>query len=540
MPKLKNITLALLCICLLSFCKRSPTTWEDDVVAPLATGSLSLANLFPDTVIKANADSSLKIAFETALINFQLDSLIKIPDTTIVINDTNAYFPSKLPGGQNSIFSNPTIPATYYNLPNGIQLRKAIVRQGTVNIKLYNSYRQPLLYEYQLPSATKNGIALDTTFYIPGATSASVPGLKICSINLAGYDIDFTGPLHNATNQLMQGGNLSTAPNAVTDTLFVHQGLRGYFSFTGMVPQYATGYFGNQSITVGPDTTSFAGLSSIKKGLLNLNSANVSLKISNQFGVAMKATISQLSSINTYNPSTVNLTTTNGALSNLIVSPGFDNNGPNNPVINISPGILTTSLNNGNSNVKDFLGNLPNKLSFKLKAQINPFNNQGGNNDFGYYGTSFSANLSLDVPLYFAASNLMLADTVSLNVSNVSQLQNVNKGNLILTATNQYPFSIYLSAVLLDENKHPIDNLFSSPSLIEAPLLDVNGKVISPLKSKLFIPLNPQKIANVQKARYVSYSATFNTANQPTQVKFYSNYTLNLLLTADINYTIGK
>src|SRR6185437_17090477 len=201
----------------------------------------------------------------------------------------------------------------------------------------------------------------------------------------AGYNIDFTGPLHNATNQLMQGGTLSTAPNALADTLFVNQGLRGYFSFTSMVPQYATGYFGNQSITVGPDTTSFAGLSSIKKGLLNLNSANVSLKISNQFGVTMKATISQLSSINTYNPSTVNLTTTNGALSNLIVSPGFDNNGPNNPVINISPGILTTSLNNNNSNVKDFLGNLPNRLSYKLKAQINPFNNQSGNNDFGYY-----------------------------------------------------------------------------------------------------------------------------------------------------------
>jgi hypothetical protein len=502
----------------------------------LATGSLSLANLFPDTIIKANADSTLKISFESTLINYQLDSLLKIPDTTIAIKDTNGFLPIPLQGGQNLIFANPPID-NYYSLPNGIQLKKAIIKQGVVNIKLYNSYRQPLLYEYQLPSATKNGIPLDTTFYIPGAINSNTPGTKICSINLAGYTIDFTGKLHNTNNSLVQGGNLSTAPNALADTLFVPQGLRGYFSFTDIIPQYAFGNFGNQTITVGPDTTSFVGFNSIKKGILNLNSANVSVNISNQFGVAMKAKISNLSSINTYNPSTVNLNT--NALNNIIVGAGQDNNGPYNSVVNISP--ATQQINLNNSNVKDFIGNLPNKVSYKLTAQINPSGFSGGfNNDFGYYGTSFSANLNIDVPLYFSASNLMLADTVSLNVSSISQLQNINKGNIILTATNLYPFSIFLNAVLLDENKHPIDNLFSNPSLIEAPAIDANGKVLAPLKSKLYVPLTPQKINNLQKARYVAYSATFNTANQPMQVKFYSNYTLDLLLTADLNYTIGK
>jgi hypothetical protein len=95
-------------------------------------------------------------------------------------------------------------------------------------------------------------------------------------------------------------------------------------------------------------------------------------------------------------------------------------------------------------------------------------------------------------------------------------------------------------ATLLDGNKQPIGSLFSSPSLIQCPPLDANNKVVSPLQSKLFIPLTPQKTSILQKAKYVYYTATFNTANQPNQVKFYSNYTLGLLLTADINYTIGK
>ncbi|MEO8762529.1 MAG: hypothetical protein ABI448_16645, partial [Bacteroidia bacterium] len=303
-----------------------------------------------------------------------------------------------------------------------------------------------------------------------------------------------------------------------------------------IVPEYALGYFGSQSIVVGPDTTAFTAFSAIKQGMLNLNSANVTLTIKNQFGVNMSALLSNILSINTNIPNTVTLTAT-----------------PLNSAVHISSATNTgfgatattaiITLNNSNSNVKDFIGNLPGKLGYKLNASINPSYlppNPSGSNDFGYYGTHFSADLAMDVPLYFSASNLMLADTVSLNLSTIGELKNINHGNLILTATNSYPFSINLNAVLLDENKHQIDVLFSSPSLIESPPLDVNNRVISPLKSKLYVPLTTQKIANLQKAKYIYYSATFNTANQPNQIKFYSNYTLGLVLTADFNYTIGK
>ena len=543
MYKLKNIVGIWLCLFFCMACKRSPTSWEDNIVAPLANGSLSLGNLFPDTVIKANADSSLMIAFESNLINYNIDSLLKIPDTTIstiLTNTLGATF--AFPKGYNTIFTDP--PANNnYNFPNGILLSKAIIRQGKVKAQLYNNYTQPLLYEYKLPSATKNGISLDTTFYIPGGTSIN-PGTTVCYINLADYTVDFTGTGYNTYNVIIQGGTLSTASNAQADSLHPGQGLTANFTFMGMVPQYAVGYFGNQSISLGPDTATFSAFNSIKKGLLNLNSATVSMQVTNQFGVDMKANISNITSINSNNPSTVALTYTNVPVGNLLIYAAQDNNGPTNPVINITPSIKNITFNNSNSNVKDFIGNLPGRLSYKLNAQINPPIGSGGNqslnNEFGYYGTSFSANLNINVPLYFSASNLLLADTIGINLASVGQLQNVNGGNLILTATNSYPFIINLNAQLLDANKHVIDNLFASPSTIQAAPLDGNGKVAYPQKSKLYIPLTPQKISNLQKAKYIYYSATFNTVNQPAQVKFYSNYTLDLLLTADINYTLGK
>ena len=544
MYKLKNIALIWLCLSLCFACKRNPTTWEDNIVAPLANGSLSLGNLFPDTVIKANADSSLVIAFESNLIKYDLDSLLKIPDTTIVVKDT-LPITTYVVNANTVIFGfQPTPTANYYNFPNGIQLSKAIVKQGKIKAVMQNTARQPLQYIYQLPSATKNGVMLSDTFIVPKAISG-VPGTLTSYIDMSGYSIDFTGPNHNTFNTVLQNGALNVAPTAQHDTIFLGQGLTANFTFMDMVPKYALGYFGSQNITVGPDTAAFTAFNAIKKGILNLNSATVSLQLINQFGVEMRASITNISSINTHNPSTVALTSSNAGLNSVFMPAAHDNNGPNNPVVSVTPApIANIVFNNGNSNVKDFIGNLPGRLSYKLNAQINPpvGNNQnlGLTNEFGYYGTSFSANLNINVPLFFSASNLLLADTISLNVGSLGKLQNVNSGNLVLMATNSYPFTINLNAQLLDANRHIIDNLFSSPSIIQAAPLDANGKVSYPLKSKLNIPLTPAKISNLQKAKYIYYSASFTTVNQPNQVKFYSNYTLDLLLTADINYTLGK
>jgi len=528
----------LLLIILLGGCRKENTFWEDDLVAPLAHGSLSLGNMFPDTTIKSNADSSLKIAFETALINYGIDSLLKIPDTTITTVSTNTFLATYpfTPGA--SLFN--TTSSTYYNFPNGVLLKYASIRTGIVKVELTNTVRQPIDYHYQLLSGKKNNQILDTIFVIPGAVYSGTVlvsvGTNTCNINLAGYDIDFTGINKNQNNTIDQDGQISISTTAQADTLFLNQGLTSKFTFTGIVPQYAQGYFGNEIVSIGPDTTSFDVFNTIQSGMLNLNSADVKLKIVNEFGVAMRATINNLTAISTPNAATSTLTSSTvlNAANNIN---GAINNGPLAPV---TAATKTLTLNNSNSNIKDLIGILPDKFIYQLTTQLNPQGNQGGNNDFAYYGTGFKAYLNADIPLHFSASNIMLADTVDLTLANINQLDNINRGQLILTATNSYPFAINLQGYLLDANKNIIDILFSTPNTIQAPMLDANFKVIAPLQSKLFVPLNPGKINSLKNAKYIYYSATFNTASQPSQIKFYDHYTLDLLLTADINYTIGK
>lgn len=535
MQKTVKHALAALLLALLALysCRKEPTFWEDDFVAPIAQGKLTLGNLFPDTTIQSNPDSSLRIAFETEVINYGLDSLLKIPDTTIKIK-TSLPLPIPATITPCTQVISATVSETYFPISNGVKLTRADIKSGYVDIMLLSSTKQPIVYTYTLTSATQNNTVLTYTFNIPGR-SGSNPGVTTHTIDLAGYSIDFSGINQNSYNTVTQEYAAAVSCAAQTDTIFPTDSLVVTYTFKNIVPQYAQGYFGNESVIVGPDTSNFEVFTSIQSGMLNLNSADVQLKIVNEFGVSMRATLNDLTGISTPNATATVLTSTVVG-NDYNINPAI-NNGPSAPVTASTKNI---TLNNSNSNIKDFIGILPDKISYQVNTELNPGGNLGGNNDFAYYGTAFKAYLSADIPLHFAASNLVLSDTVDIDVSTVSQLDNVNHGQLLLTATNSYPFSISLQGYLLDENKVMLEPLFATPNTIQQPPLDANLKVIAPLKSTLTVPLNKDKIANLKKARYIQYLATFNTAAQPSLVKFYSHYTLDILLTADINYTIGK
>lgn len=67
-------------------CKKSQGSgWNTQLLIPIATTSLSLQNLITDTsTLKMNADSSLTLAYQSNLYNFNLaDQIVQIPDTSI-------------------------------------------------------------------------------------------------------------------------------------------------------------------------------------------------------------------------------------------------------------------------------------------------------------------------------------------------------------------------------------------------------------------------------------------------------------------------
>ena len=88
------------------------------------------------------------------------------------------------------------------------------------------------------------------------------------------------------------------------------------------------------------------------------------------------------------------------------------------------------------------------------------------------------------------------------------------------------------------ENNQNLAYLLTGPfNKITCPNLDANGWVSNPITSEIRIPITPDKIESLKKARKIAFSAKFSTGNQPTKVSFKSHYKLDLLLVADINYS---
>ena len=65
-------------------------------------------------------------------------------------------------------------------------------------------------------------------------------------------------------------------------------------------------------------------------------------------------------------------------------------------------------------------------------------------------------------------------------------------------------------------------------------------KVDVPARTTLTIGLNPERINHFQDAAQIRFKSIFNTANQPSPVKIYSNYRMTLKMVGDFTYRLNN
>src|SRR5262245_52978838 len=131
MASLKKVIVLMLVALAFAGCRKEKTYCDADIVAPVATTSLSLTNLFRDTLLESNAGGQLAIDLQTQLFRLAADTLLKLPDTTF----KNIYAPLSFWGsyftylpGQSFNF----IPANEvsFDIANGVKLKEAIIHSG--------------------------------------------------------------------------------------------------------------------------------------------------------------------------------------------------------------------------------------------------------------------------------------------------------------------------------------------------------------------------------------------------------------------------
>ena len=507
-------------------CKKE-TSWDVDLAIPIAKSHLNISNFFGDTIFKADPTGLLHIAFSKDLINYTLDSLVKLPNKDTTIKYLSFFSSTLNPGVQ--IFTNALSAdkEITFDVNNNVELNKAIIRNGNLKIEYKNTYAQPLKFNYIINSATLWGGQLTVNQVIPGNSTL------IKTYALDGYNINLTGISGNKVNTLVQTYTISTDANGVTDILQPGQGLLIKLSFVDIIPEYVQGYFGTQNLSFGPDSSSIGFLGNFNPSNLLLTQSAINFKIINEFGVEMNSSITSMKSIKTVPANVVTLNSGN-LLQSININRASKTNNPSNPVF---PWFKQININSTNSNLNPFLQNLPNYLGYSVNAILNPLGNISAGNDFAFYGRGLKVIADIDIPLALSADNFSLVNFSKVDLTQLKELNDVNSCEIYLQARNNYPFKAQIQGYMLNDQGQIIDSLFvPGQNRIESGITDINNNVLNYVDSKLTAVFNKAKIDNLSQCKQIKFVSSLFLPNQPTPIKINDDSYLDLLVSAFVNY----
>jgi hypothetical protein len=531
MVLLKRIFLLLAFISLLNAC-RKPTSanWDVDAVVPLVNSELNIKNFAGDSIFDADNTGLLSFHVTREIFTIKLDSIIKLPDTTIVNTFTiPAIIPTKFAPGQSLTF----FPSSElkFSISNGVELKTTDIRKGTLTIKFKNDLTQDIDIIYKIPSAVKNGAAFTIKETVP-----PLPATLTKTYDLASYSFNMRGLSGNVYNTIVQSNTIALNPNADTALVTYGQGLKTEISYQDIVADYIDGYFGQQTIDIPLDTANINLVENFSASNFMLYDATLNFKILNDFGAEFASNLSNIKSINVGGTNVVPLATKQ--LSNINIDRATKAG------TNVFNSTKVISLTSANSNIVPFLSNIPNKLTYQGSVQINPKplpENISGYNDFAFYNKGIRVLAEIIIPLRFNTNNFILKSTTDVDFTNIKQLDNVKSGNLVILVKNGYPFKTTLQAYLLNAQNQVLDSLFvPSQNSIESGQVDSQNIVVATTNSKILVPLDAEKIKKLKQSKFIQVVTKFIMPPNPPDIKIYENYKYNVNIVAELNYNVSR
>lgn len=531
MLKTKNILFIICLVSTLFSCRKDfeRPNWDVDLLAPLIKTSLNLNDLLPDSVLVTNPDTSLKLVYQTNIFDIDMDSLYKIPDTTI--SDIYTIGLSSVANPGSTFYSNDQ--DIKLNITNNVELNYALIESGFIEVEIFSEIREKIIVKYTIPSFTKNGDTLVLQEIIDAAT-LSQDGHLVKRIDISGYEMDLTGKSKSEVNTIITRASGTVDTNALAPvSITAGQKITYYNKLIDIVPYYVRGYFGNQQLHYGPETTNIDVFNKIISGSLDLEQVAVNIEFKNGIGVDAQLVLNQFTTVNTN-------TANNAPLSHTVIGSPININRAQltNSVPEVVFSNYNVAINTSNSNIDQLIEIFPNQLLYDINININPFGNISGGNDFVYKKHSLETNLNVEFPLSLVANNLTLADTINFSLPDETETGRINSGSLYLYANNGFPFNANLQLSMYDELNNFIQTIPVTNQILAAPV-NSSLRVTSKKESVLRIPLNTADVDNLYNAKKILLTIAFTTQPQPQFIKIYEEYEIDIQVVGDFSYNVS-
>lgn len=407
----------------------------------------------------------------------------------------------------------------------GPELKFVQARKGTLRIRISTTIQENLTMTFRLPNVVKNGQSVERIIKVP----AAVPGETkkyVEDVDMNGYVVDYRGKNPSVTDTVNTFHqivivNLDSSGRKVNVSL--DDSVRVEYGIVGVEPEWAIGYFGqsNEQINGIQPVDLFKGIG----GSLEPENVSLRVRVSNGVGAQGRVLIRSLESQNTLNNTSIPL------------------NAPTllgvNTDINAAtfqpwaPWETSYILNTSNSNVRSFIGNLPNQLAYDLNLQMNPNGNTTRWKDFLYHDKPLNVYLDASMPISFKSPGVYFRDTQVLNLGAIKGIEQAKSAVLKIYAENDFPVSIRMKAYLLDANRMVLDSIVPDEQIPASTVNQTNGAVIARSAATLLAPVSESGMEQLRRARYIVFVPRLNTEGSDYR-KLYSFYRLKLRLVGQV------
>ncbi len=504
--------LFLLLILLFFSCrKEADVSWDTNWYGPVSRGTISMSHLIDDSLTHVQ-NGEVWLSFFRNIYNLQSDSLVNIPEeiwhTSIQLPLTLTILPGKKFLDQTRVMD---IKA------GSAELTRVSVKQGIITIDLKSTYTEPVEYTFEFPDVTFNGQPLLIKEVVPPTTSGTQLLSKDYTID--GYVFDLTGENNNEFNTayyFLKGRTLASA-----DTLIVtpQDSFAFDIRFKELKLDGMHGYFGQRQVDF-QDTSSIELFSSIKSGLIDLDSVDASLRVENGVGADLSFKINELASINRSTAQAVLL---------------------KDPVIGTHIK-LSRALNQGNviepseqiirlssSNIEEFTENLPDKIAYDLSLKLNPMGNIALGSDFYNADFPLKIDFEMNMPLNIALDNLVFSEQLELDIT---ENKTLGSAELSIIFDNYFPLQAIVVLYTGPAEDPKRYKLSTEDNTISAATPDSQGMVTSPVKSSIGVTLNKENLNRLKQYESIYMEVEMETTGLQT-LQIYEHYKIDYQITGN-------
>ena len=415
------------------------------------------------------------------------------------------------------------------DIPDNIELNSIKAKSGIIKMTIYNTLPKPINFNFEMPGVTKNGGSLSISGEIP-ASNNNVQGRFEQNIFLEDYTFLMTGINNDTVNTLQYKLNARIDSSGEYVNLSLDDSVYAMCEILNMQPEYAKAWFGNDEYNI-TGKSEIDLPAEISNAIVNFSGVKLNLELQNTIGTSGKVYFNNIIAENTINGNTEQLNIP-GAYNPFLIEKPLD---PGNN--NVMPTVNIADINNVNSNTDDFINILPDRISYDINFEVNsgvvrPV--PPAYENFIYSNSYLKGMLNIELPLNFIAENLILSDTLSLNIDDE---QTIDNGIFYLFAYNDFPLDAEIQLYIMQENQIS-DSLIIGNNTIFAGNIDSNtGKVLSAQRTQIKIPVLQNKMQKILESKRLIVKVRFATKPVNSHVRIYSNYNVKLKISADFEYS---